>query len=1343
MFINRLKRSVAFILSVIMITVSMPTMTFAELGQENAPDENVFIEDISSNWFEDNKPVEDVFEYEIGRPDNVEDFSGCESGTSFCVLEGEVYNGNAIIASGTNESETVSWTIDDAGHLLIEGEGDISGQTVFATHSEDIKTASVNLKNVVNLSNFFYKCKSLISVEINVTNTSLLTDTHGMFCGCSALTSLNVSGFDTSHVMDMSDMFYGCSSLTNLDVSGFDTSQVTDMSDMFYGCSLLTSLDVSGFDTSSVTDMSAMFSHCSALTSLDVSGFDTSHVMDMMSMFYGCSSLTSLDVSGFDTLHVTDMYEMFSGCSSLTNLDVSGFDTLHVTDMKCMFSGCSSLSSLDVSGFNTSQVTDMMSMFFECSSLTSLDVSRFDTSQVTDMTCMFFICSSLTSLDVSGFDTSSVKGMSNMFDCCSELTSLDVSGFDTSLVTDMKGMFFGCSSLMSLDVSGFDTSSVTNMNGMFSCCSLLTSLNVSGFDTSSVTNMSIMFSDCSALTSLNVSGFDTSLVKSMECMFEGCSSLTSLDVSGFDTSLVTDMKCMFSGCSLLTSLDVSGFDTSLVTDMKGMFHGCSSLTSLDVSRFDTSLVKSMECMFQLCAKLTDLDVSGFDTSSVMYMDYMFSYCFAIEKLDLSGFDTSHVTDMYCMFCYCYALAELDVSNFDTQLVVYMSHMFEECLVLKYLDLSGFDMSSVTEADKMFDDTYLEKIKTPVNCNCSVYLPIESGIWTDQNGKRYDALPSGDDSKVSVLLSSTEHTIKYINCDGATNPNPTFYSEGKGLVLQAPTRKGYEFVRWYYFEGEDNNIEVTITEIPEDAEIDYVIYAEWKRSVYTIKFDGNAASITDFYGGTQTPTICGKMDAQKITAYKGTALTGNAFKIAGYDFVGWNTKPDGSGEPYANKQKVDEFGNELDVTLYAQWKKTVYKIDYIGLDDGESSSFGLKTEFSIDSPEIVLKDYTSAVHREGYSFGGFYSDSKYKKAFKNIPEGSKGDKKIYVKMTANKYKVSFDKNADSLTLVDGTMPKCTGSMKTQSITYGNSTKLTKNGYSIKGFKFLGWTLNPEGEGKLYTDKGEVLNLTPVNGETIALYAQWGKADYTITYAGFTPEEVSDFGLPATYQIDSAVITLSDYTDHISRTGYVFKGFYKAKDYKTAFKSIATKSTGNKTVYVKMTANKYKVKFNKNADNLTLADGTKPKCTGSMKTQNITYDKSTKLSKNAFKIKGYNFLGWTLDPDGNGKVYTDKEAILNLTPVNGDTINLYAKWEKATYDIVYVGITQEEVADFGLPTTYQVDSPTITFADYTEKISIEGKTFKGWFSDKKYKNKFSKIGSGSIGKKTIYLKFKKAD
>ena len=290
-----------------------------------------------------------------------------------------------------------------------------------------------------------------------------------LFYNFSKLTEIeNINLLDTSNVTDMSHMFQSCIKLTNLDLSSFDTSKVTNMGEMFSGSTRLTILDVSNFDTSQITDMSYMFENCSGLTSLDVSKFDTSKVTDMSGMFSHCSSLTSLDVSKFDTSNATNMASMFSYCNRLTSLDVSKFDTSKVTNMSSMFFRCNiGLTSLDVSNFDTSKVTNMSAMFYECSSLTSLDLSNFDTSQVTNMSSMFYNSFNLTSLDLSNFDTSKVTNMSSMFSYCSNLISLDVSNFDTSNVTNMGNMFYNCTRLTSLDFRNATFEKVTSYNNMF------------------------------------------------------------------------------------------------------------------------------------------------------------------------------------------------------------------------------------------------------------------------------------------------------------------------------------------------------------------------------------------------------------------------------------------------------------------------------------------------------------------------------------------------------------------------------------------------------------------------------------------------------------------------------------------------------------------------------------------------------------------------------------------------------------------------------------------------------------------------------------------------------------
>ena len=91
---------------------------------------------------------------------------------------------------------------------------------------------------------------------------------------------------------------------------------------------------------------------------------------------------------------------------------------------------------------------------------------------------------------------------------------------------------------------------------------------------------------------------------------------------------------------------------------------------------------------------------------------------------------------------------------------------------------------------------------------------------------------------------------------------------------------------------------------------YDDYRNYGRSVrpvlrveFIISFDAN--------GGT------GTMSAMSYEEGETKVLTANKFTRTGYIFNGWNTKSDGTGTPYTDKQSITPTEN---LTLYAQWEE---------------------------------------------------------------------------------------------------------------------------------------------------------------------------------------------------------------------------------------------------------------------------------------------------------------------------------------------------------------------------------------------------------------------------------------
>ena len=443
----------------------------------------------------------------------------------------------------------------------------------------DIETT--NIKNIVFDESFkTYAPTALYSFFKDLTELETIKD----------LKYLN-----TANVKYMSDMFWDCKKLSSLDLSKFNTEKVTDMSGMFHGCQKLSSLDLSKFNTEKVEGMISMFEDCKNLSSLDLSKFNTEKVTDMRGMFCGCQNLSSLDLSNFNTANVMEMGNMFYNCSTLTSLDLSNFNTEKVESMMGMFFSCSALTSLDLSNFNTKKVRYMNSMFNACSALTTIYAGdKFVTTKVENGSYMFSGCTNLKGFDSSMIDHKKANcGTDGYFTPGCAYAEFDnatltfrykgvkpAGAYDLNVESNNPGWDAQRANIKKVvfDAS-FANARPTSCCWWFGNCLYLTEIEgIENLNTQNVTDMSEMFTCCYALTSLDVSNFNTEKVTNMTDMFLGCSALTSLDLSNFNTERVESMSSMFSGCSTLQTIFASDkFFTDQVFGGSDMFLDCTNL----------------------------------------------------------------------------------------------------------------------------------------------------------------------------------------------------------------------------------------------------------------------------------------------------------------------------------------------------------------------------------------------------------------------------------------------------------------------------------------------------------------------------------------------------------------------------------------------------------------------------------------------------------------------------------------------------------------------------------------------------------------------------------------------
>lgn len=100
--------------------------------------------------------------------------------------------------------------------------------------------------------------------------------------------------------------------------------------------------------------------------------------------------------------------------------------------------------------------------------------------------------------------------------------------------------------------------------------------------------------------------------------------------------------------------------------------------------------------------------------------------------------------------------------------------------------------------------------------------------------------------------------------------------------------------------------------------------------------------------------------------------------------------------------------------------------------------------------------------------------------------------------------------------------------------GNTGNLVRAGY-----RFIGWTLTPDGSGTVY--QGGDTFLMPENN--VVLYALWEAVPpvpYTVVYDGNGAESGTIPAGPEAYEAGDTVIVLGN-TGNLSASGYVFAGW----------------------------------------------------------------------------------------------------------------------------------------------------------------------------------------------------------
>ena len=271
--------------------------------------------------------------------------------------------------------------------------------------------------------------------------------------------------------------------------------------------------------------------------------------------------------------------------------------------------------------------------------------------------------------------------------------------------------------------------------------------------------------------------------------------------------------------------------------------------------------------------------------------------------------------------------------------------------------------------------------------------------------------------------------------------------------------------------------------------------------------------------------------------------------------------------------------------------------------------------------------------------------------------------------------------------------------------------------------MGWSTSSDAKEADFTNKQKISGMPdgtyPKNG-TLTLYAVW-RNEFTISY------DVNDEDWPdGTVPVKSYSYNQTSYPKLPVpvRDGYTFAGWYKDAKYKSKVSSLTKTMYEDLELHAKWTGKSYTVTFEANAP-----EGAK--VSGKMKNQKLTYGTGKGLTKNAYKVTGYTFMGWSTDQDGDVE-FENAETFAGFDFYESE-ITLYAVWEKNIYTITYLGVDPVD-ADEAWGEDYSV-------TDAVELVEPEkmGYTFLGWYTDAKCKKKASDLKAGTTGDKTFYAKW----
>lgn len=624
------------------------------------------------------------------------------------------------------------------------------------------------------------------------------------------------------------------------------------------------------------------------------------------------------------------------------------------------------------------------------------------------------------------------------------------------------------------------------------------------------------------------------------------------------------------------------------------------------------------------------------------------------------------------------------------------------------------------------------------------LDIPNGEDND-NVKLQQYTPNGTASQKFKLVQSEDNYVttsvvyngKYLTATGSSNSTGCAFTDKK--ILWKVRRRGRE----RYFENEYSDtytLEDTTTGLKLNAVYyngRYIIfnnqydelcynngnlwmeYDDDEKDQYSISVQLADADPSSLPSSNISMTLADFPTREKYTDSNVYINSATPVK-KGCEFLGWNTKEDGSGKTYQPGDLYDVNQDGGNVTLYAQWTPWKHVLHY-NKNVPTSSTSQTVSNMPVDQTKTFgqfMAISNLVPTRKGYTFAGWYTQSngtgtKYDPGSNYAADQNGGTVNLYAKWTPWTYNIKYDQNVKSTSSSKTVTDMPAAQTKTQEIDVTLSSMTPKR----NGYIFAGWSTSANGSVE-YKPGSRFTKDLDSNGASITLYAVWTPWKHTVHYNSNIPTNaptgtttVSNMPGDQTKTFDEKLMISSNKP---TRKGYNFAGWSTSANGNVVYQPGAEykndQNGGTVTLYAKWTAWKHTVTYDKNVP----ANSKKTDVKNMPGNQTKIYDQNLTLQSNVPTRIGYTFVKWTTNKDGTGTAYQPGSQYSYNRDSDGGTVTLYAVWTPWKYKVQYdknVSADSSSQTVSNMPTD-QTKTEEVVLTLSSNKPSRNGYIFNGW-------------------------------